>query len=313
MEHVNKNLRKKFSKRLGMKKIISNILAVVCICSLISYCFFRFSSKEIDELKEYISRIEQELKSSQEQNTLLQNDILALQVELGRLREELTSLNGELAEQREYINELQEKVALLEARVENLISEKPEFVKFPETAPMYTRNENYVELFNLEKEGDPFAPFEEYFEYCQNNFSDLNFVLLTCINNEYNLHPLMYRKYSVLCESIENGIPKNVMFYQRFNMYSEVAGDKHHYWGNWGEGYMAESIDLEILIKPISKKVHINSINLYFGELKEDVRLKKYVNLYSLGECFATCFYKDLGHISINWFTEYFENYFVYI
>ena len=288
--------------------LISNILITACVSSLITYVFFKKMDNLQKQQLEYVNQIEEELKSMQEKGNLIQNESIKLENQLGDLQSELETLKSALDQKQVDIEKLEEQIVLLEARLDNLRGEEPEFT---EVAPIYTRNKNYIEYFNLETYGNPVVPFEQYAEYCRTNFSDFDLLLLTCIDHEYNSHPMMPKKYSVFCERIENDIPKNVVFFESFKMYSEVLGHANDYLV--GEGDMISSVDFEIFIKPLKEIGLLSNLTLKFGEVQEDIYRKRYVNIYLAGECFATCFYEANVRISVKWFMEYFRNYFIFI
>lgn len=288
--------------------LLSNILMIAFVSVSISYCFFSGIYNQQKQQLEYIDQIEEELKILQKKEDSLQNEILELGTQVENLRSRLEFFYSTLDKNNEDINKLEEKITLLEARLENLRGKEPEFT---ETAPIYTRNKNYIEYFNLVSYGNPVVPFETYAEYCRTNFSECDLLLLTCIDHEYNCHPMMLKKYSVFCEKIENDIPKNVIFFEAFKMYSDVLGHTNDYLV--GEGDMISSVDFEIFIKPLKEIGSLSSIILKFGEIQEDGYRKKYINIYLANECFATCFYEADVRVSIKWFADYFRNYFIFI
>ena len=139
--------------------------------------------------------------------------------------------------------------------------------------------------------------------------------LLKPIASQYDYYPFLYRKYQVLCETIENNIPQNIIINERLDMYVAELGIEYDYIN--GEGGQPVSLALEIFIKPNDNidiyVIGSRSIRLRFGKLQGNMYLDKYINLYYLNDCFATCYYASEVKISERWFYQYFENYFVYL
>ena len=119
--------------------LISNILITACVSSLITYGFFKKMDNLQKQQLEYVNQIEEELKSMQEKGNLLQNESIKLENQLGDLQSELETLKSALDQKQVDIEKLEEQIVLLEARLDNLRGEEPEFT---EAAPIYTRNKN---------------------------------------------------------------------------------------------------------------------------------------------------------------------------
>jgi hypothetical protein len=252
---------------------------------------------------EYINQIEEELKSTQEKESVLQSKLTELETQLSDLRSELAILQSALCQEQADIDKLEEKIALLEARIDNLLHVEP---KFTESAPIYTKMENHVVYANFNGLDDSSVSFLGFKDYCKNTFPNHYLWLLSPIDEA----PWVYREYSVLCEKIENNVPEDLLIRERLMMYSPILGCEQDYYE--GESAFLYSIDMEIFIKP---DIDLNpySVDLKFGEINGGGYWKKYINFYVRGECVATCFYQHDVHVSEKWLAEYFKNYFVYV
>lgn len=224
-----------------------------------------------------------------------------------QLKEEREKLENELKESREENKELQNKIDLLEQKVENL-SGNP--VKFTEKAPVYLEREGDVEVAKFEgyDELDIKKSFRDFCEYCKENVkSEFGYYVLEPLWHCDDWIPTMHKSYTVYAEKVENGVILNPMLCEGLTMYSDVLGNGNYY----GDAEVTlSSIRLLIFIVPFTEK-HPYNMTLRFGDNNNsNTYFKKYINIYSGTDCIATCYYDTSAYVSQIWWGKYFDNYF---
>ena len=231
----------------------------------------------------------------------------SLELEIKALQNLCEQLQNELSENEKSVAALKDELALLTAKVDNLAGKEPDFT---EIAPLYTKNENYIEHIRFDHHEDSSVSFNGFVEYCQKELSDYHLYLLAPITDAYDFHPNRHRTYSVFLEETEGDIATNVIFYERLMMYSQILGSEFD--ASTKDGYVPWSIDLQIFLVPFEEQLPLSDIDLRFGKTDNDYWCN-YINIYILDKCIATCFYRENAQISKKWFENYFKNFLIFI
>ena len=276
---------------MNKKFILIPVLAILLFAGCVACSPQKTYDLEIQALQSQISELQSLCENLQ--NTL--NNALG---NINDNQQMITEYQNELAE-------YQKEMRLLNARVENLSMPVPEFTAESPGIPS-NREKEYEDLVTFDHFHDATVSFDDFAQYCKNNYSDYNFLLLSPIESDYDFKPLMHRVYSVLSDKEETFF--SPIFYERLYMSSEILG----YDGQSlpeVQGSLPYSINMEIYILPIEEPLFVPYIKLEFGE-KDTGYYKNYVNLYSHNKCFATCYYKTfVPHVSRFWFENYFKYY----